>query len=96
MKKIWKFEIHAEYALGAVTWEGRQVIPMPCGAVILSVGLQEGRPMLWALVNPEAPLDKRTVHIVATGSELGDEFGGRSFIGTLIFGTGGIILHVFE
>lgn len=96
MKKIWKFELHLDYNGTGVTWESRQVVPMPYGAIILSVGLQEGMPMLWALVDPEASMEERTVRIVATGSDLGDEFGGRHFIGTLIFGQGGIILHVFE
>lgn len=96
MKKILGYPLRAEYVSGSVYWEIQSVIPMPCGAKILSVGLQEGRPTLWALVNPGAPIDMRTIHVVATESSLGDEFGGLRFIGTVVLGCGGIVIHVFE
>jgi hypothetical protein len=96
MKSIFKYSLHVNYDGFGARWEERQVIEMPCDAKILSVGIQAGKPMLWALVTPDAPAEKRTVCITKTGGELGDEFGGRRFIGTLLFGEGGIVLHVWE
>jgi hypothetical protein len=96
MKSIFKYPLHVKYDGFGATWEERQVIEMPYDARILSVGIQAGKPMLWALVTPDAPAGKRTICITKTGGELGDEFGGRRFIGTLLFGEGGIVLHVWE
>lgn len=96
MRKVFKYPLAAEFSGSGAHWEERQVIEMPGGAKILSVALQGGRPVLWALVDPEAPKERRPVYIVNTGGELGDEFGGRRFVGTLVFGDGGIVLHVWE
>ncbi len=96
MLKVFKYELHADANQFGGTWEDHQELDMPRGAKFLSVGMQAGRPMLWALVNTAGGPEKRRVYITPTGKELGDEFAGRTFIGTLIFGAGQIILHVWE
>ena len=98
MRKIFKYKLNVSYDGMVNTWDPVQGIQMPYGAKILSVGIQGGEAVLWALVDPEniVTMDKRKIYIVNTGGELGDQFDGRRFIGTLIFGSGGFILHVFE
>jgi hypothetical protein len=68
---------------------------MPRGAEALSVGLQDGQPYLWALVDPEAPKEWRTFAVAGTGHALPPESPGR-FIGSIIGVEGWIVLHVWE
>lgn len=69
---------------------------MPKGAKILSVAVQAEKPVIWAMVDPDQPKERRAVYVVNTGGELRAEFADRRFIGTFMFGNGGIVLHVFE
>lgn len=50
-------------------------IVMPVGAEIIHFALQEGAPMLWALVDPSAGVEteRRVVRIVGTGDLAVDE-----------------------
>lgn len=95
MKKIFKYPLEIEYEQGLAKWNSLMEITMPQGAKTLSVGLQGGKAMMWALVDPNAPADKRSVAIVATGEDVPSWLSDK-FIGTLIFGVrGDIVLHVF-
>lgn len=96
MKKIFKYPLDADYDGMTARWEPCKAMELPCGAQILSVDIQNGKPVMWALVNPDAPMEKRKIYISNTGGELPDDFGRRRFIGTLLFGGGRIVLHVFE
>lgn len=96
MRKIFKYKLNVAYDGIVGTWDPVQVIEMPGSPKILSVGIQAGEAMLWALVNPDAEKQRKKVYVTNTGGELGDEFVGRRFLGTLIFGSGGIVLHVWE
>ena len=62
MQTIWKFPLEITDI---------QHVKMPKGAKILSVhnqGQSPGeRPMLWAMVNPEAEPEEREIHIAGTG-----------------------------
>ena len=81
MKTIWKFPVMSD------------VIEMPEGAEILSVQTQHDQPCLWALVDPDAPMERRTFNVVGTGIPFE---GDGQFLGTFQLLGGGFIGHVFE
>ena len=70
-------------------------VPMPEGAEILSVQMQHGTPVLWALVDPEAPAEVRRIEVIGTGQESTD-LGKEDHIATLQLEGGGLVLHIFE
>lgn len=94
MREVWK------YQLG----QSDCTIPMPAGAKILTVHAQTiagqyssaacAVPMLWALVDPEAPRQPRRFRVVATGQPL--TFETDRYIGTFQFEDLGLVFHVFE
>lgn len=67
-------------------------IAMPMGAQVLSVGVQRGKPVLWAKVDPAKPPVFLTLSIRGTGH---DAEGLGPFIGTLLLDDGDLVLHVF-
>jgi hypothetical protein len=73
-------------------------LQLPAGAEVLSVGPPrdgEDKPLdLWALVDPEAPLEARTFRIYGTGHDVPDFYG--LFVGTVQLYGGSLIFHVFE
>ena len=85
MKTIWKYPIQEE-----------AIFEMPKGAEILSVQVQDGLPTLWALVDPDAPKERRGFLVVGTGWKLSHEWfsQARIFIGTVQLG--GFVWHIFE
>jgi hypothetical protein len=70
-------------------------ISMPRGARILTVQLQGDKPVVWALVDPNAPCEVRKLRAVATGIEWScDAF---HYIGTFQFNHAvPLVFHVFE
>ena len=85
---IWKFP---------VALEDKFSISIPSGAQILTLQLQRGRPQMWVLVNPEAPPEQRTFHIVGTGHR----YSARTlslwrYRGTFQMQDGAFVWHVFE
>lgn len=71
------------------------MIQMPKGAKILSVGMQEGIPCLFAAVNDQLPHEPRIIRVVTTGDVFG--FLGLTFIGTIFAGEPTwFTAHVFE
>lgn len=83
MKTIWKYELEL----------GSQTLELPQGAQPLSVAVQQGGVMLWALVTPEAPTCYRRVYVVGTGHELPEDLG--SYVGTVLLTGGALVFHVF-
>lgn len=83
MKTIWKFEFHPHKS-----------ISMPKGAEILSVQEQHGKTCIWAMVNPNAPLEIRKIVIYGTGHVLPNDPG--QFIGTFQLQSGAYVFHMFE
>jgi len=63
-RRIFKFQLQAE---------GRQIIQMPKGAQILSVGRQGPLPFLWASVDQTMPYEVRVFRIVTTGEVFNEE-----------------------
>ena len=71
-----------------------QQIEMPDGARLLSVKNQQGTLCLWALVDPHAPMVKRTIYVLGTGHTRNDEVSAELFVGTVLMGW--LVWHVFE
>lgn len=69
-----------------------QEISMPAGAKILSVANQRGMLCLWALCDPKAKRDSRTIEIVGTGNPWDDR--DSVFIGSVVIEP--FVWHVFE
>lgn len=72
------------------------VVELPKGAEILSVANQAETIVLYALVDPEQPVEPRAIEIILTGEEIvTPQYLGR-FIGTVMLGGGSFVVHVFE
>jgi hypothetical protein len=91
MKRIvYKYQLELPY--------GQHRIYMPEGAVILSVQVQDDKPCIWALVDPEAALEIKTIELITTGLTIHDadkyleEF---KYIGTCQLSTGNFVVHLF-
>lgn len=82
---IWKFKLDVV---------GSQRIELPAGSQILSVQEQGGDMQCWALVNPDAGLELRTIVIVGTGAPVPKK--DMRFIETVQMLGGLYIWHVFE
>ena len=67
MKVIHKYPIGSEIHHNMVT-----EIDMPRGAQILSLQMQGGIPVLWAIVNPKKETRKYVFHVFGTGHEMLD------------------------
>ena len=81
MKTIWK------WGLAPVS-----EVLVPVGSVILDVQLQHSSPVLWALVDTDAPTETRRFRCYGTGHKMPDDPG--RYIGT--FQVEGLVFHVFE
>lgn len=87
---VWKFP---------VPWPPKSdtfTISMPGRAMLLSVQMQGGAPMIWALVEPDAPVTERRFRIAGTGHPIEEEI--RYCLGTFQTPTewGVLVFHVFE
>ncbi len=93
MRTIWRFPL---------AWQDNQVVRLPglfinnekdviTKAKILTVGVKDGIPHLWALMDTNAPKTERTVRLIFTG-ELYD-YAGEDYVGTFI--NEGLVYHVF-
>ena len=87
MNKVFKYPVKIE---DHVTLE------MPKGAKLLSFQCQYDQPCLWALVDPEAPLESRTFRFVGTGHPIEEPAEKLSFVGTAQMRGGALIWHLFE
>lgn len=93
MRTIWRIPLD---------WEDNQVVRMPglflsdekdvvTKTKILTVGVKDGMPHLWVLMDTNAPKTERTVRLIFTG-ELCD-CAGEDYVGTFI--NEGLVYHVF-
>lgn len=75
-------------------------LELPKGTEILAVHVQYGRPQLWAMVNPNHPLETRNFLLIDTGQPI--EFKGChgavsfNYIGTFQLKDGTYVGHIFE
>lgn len=85
MSTIWKYQLRdAQIA----------TLNMPKGAQVLSVQVQHGKPMVWALVDPKADMERRISHVVGTGWDF--EPAGMTYVGTFQVSGGEFVFHLFE
>lgn len=86
MKTIWKYTLIATE---------EQTINAPEGAQVLSVQVQYGVPVLWALVDPEARKEAREIRMHGTGHPISDGLDGYTFIDTIQMAKGELVFHFF-
>lgn len=67
-------------------------IPMPSSCKVLSVGVQNGIPVIWAQVNDWAETKPKKFRLIGTGHQISGELG--RFIGT--FQVDAFVGHLFE
>jgi hypothetical protein len=88
MRTIYKYELNIEDMVE---------LQLPKGAKILSVQSQNDKPVLWCLVDTEAPKENRMFRLAGTGHEIGKEIENRiEFIGTFQILNGAFVGHLFE
>jgi hypothetical protein len=89
MRVVYKYPIPSS---GEHTFD----LALPLGAQILHADVQEGRPMLWALVtyDQDVPVVLRSFVVVETGTPIRHVV--KAHVGTLLFERGSYVLHVFE
>lgn len=87
MITIWKYPLRVK---------DTQLVAMPKGARILSVGVQTDTICLWAMVDDrEGETVYRRILIVGTGNPVFEAEDGK-FIGTVQLYGGRLVFHVFE
>lgn len=90
MSQVWKFPV------GVPTQTGRAWIDLPDGAELLSVGIQDGEMVVWALIQDfEAEVGTHRLIVVNTGMEVPNFPEGARFLGTVTT-SNGIVWHVWD
>ena len=82
-RQIWKFELDSDGE-----------IQMPAGANILTVQTQNDKPMIWAIVDPQAPMETKKFTVLGTGWFVPPSTG--VYIGTFQLQGGALVFHVFH
>lgn len=88
MRTIWKFTA------------GEGPVDMPRGAEIIKVGLQDGgmqrsKITLWAIVDPEAPVEQRSIVMLGTGFEQkNSEMASLTYLDSVFDGP--FVWHIFD
>lgn len=70
-------------------------VTMPRGARLLAVQVQHGRPCVWALVDPDAPLVTRRLALRGTGHPA-EGLAMAPFVGTFQLEGGAFVGHLFD
>ena len=87
MKKVWKYALKF----------GNEFVNMPRGSKILSVGVQGGHIVIYALVNPDPNEVEVARYVMVTPTGVGpsmEEFR-TEFIGTVFLSNTELVFHVF-
>lgn len=71
-----------------------QTIPLPIGATILHFANQFETPVVWALVDTEAPTEYIVFHMVGTGHRMPNSY--CVYIGSAQFQGGEFVWHLFR
>ena len=90
---IWKFPIPCELTRGGLLWNPAFCISMPRGAKVLTAQAQFGMPVIWALVDPNAPVVERAFLMLGTGHDA--PTAALEYVGTIQLHDGSLVLHVF-
>ncbi len=72
----------------------KQHVSLPVGAQILTVERQYGQPCIWAIVDTEAPCERKVIYVFGLGDPMPEE--SLQYIGTIQTQNGNQIFHVFE
>ena len=93
MKMIYKYPLGTEIYHNMVT-----EVEMPRNAEILSLQMQGGIPVIWAIVNPKKEKRKYVFHVFGTGYEMLDyERKHYVYVGTVQqSGLMTLVWHIFE
>jgi hypothetical protein len=93
MKMIYKYPLGTEIYHNMVT-----EVEMPRNAEILSLQMQGGIPVIWAIVNPKKQKRKYVFHVCGTGYEMLDyERKHYVYVGTVQqSGLMTLVWHIFE
>ena len=89
IKQVWKFEITPK----------QTTLEMPKGAEILTIQLQNEKPCIWALVNPENAKELRHFEVYGTGANINCDIGiERIYRGTFQINNLNmpLVFHLFE
>ena len=86
LKKIFKYQLYTH---------GTEVVLLPEGAEILCVQNQLETPCIWAIVDPEAPIEERRFITLGTGHPVPEGIN-LKYIGTYQLMGGAFVYHVFE
>ena len=84
-QRIWKFNLKVT---------DTQVLKIPVESQILTVQLQNGTPVLWALVYPDSPTEDVCIETIGTGNPISTGVD-RHYISTYQL-SNGLVFHVFE
>lgn len=71
-------------------------VEMPIGAKLLTVQMQKGVPVLWALVDTDAEMGSRFFFLCGTGWVVPKEFVGHLEYVNTVQADNGMVWHVFE
>lgn len=87
MEKIFKYPIEIT---------DKQIFPMPLGAKILTVQVQNENPCIWAMVDPDAQTEEVAIRVHGTGHPIYDS-SNLEYIGTFqsMYGVN-LVFHVFK
>lgn len=85
-KAIWKFAFPVQDDIE---------IEMPAFAEILHVDVQHDVPAIWAVVNPDHVMEKRTFHLYGTGHPMHMDVR-EEHVGTFLMYHGSLVFHLFE
>lgn len=85
MQTIWKYEVPVI---------DRFEVPLPVGAVVLSVQCQRGTPCIWVQVNTNNPGMMRRFGVFGTGNPMPEVVG--NYVGTFQLNNGTLVFHLYE
>jgi hypothetical protein len=99
MRKVYKYDLQptgkplqSAFSLGPVSEQ--ITLGVPGGGELLDVQLQGGRIVLWAIIDPDAPVRPRIFRIAFTGAELPEDCNTLTYVKTLQ--SSAIVLHLFD
>jgi hypothetical protein len=86
MNEVWKFTLESHL--------NPQQVDMPKGAQIVNVAMQGDYLRIWAIVDPEAPLEPRKLYVFGTGFPIPKLTTDLKYRGTAVGSW--LVWHVFE
>lgn len=91
-RTVWKYPLWSDKRTSNVD------ISMPKGAELLDVQVQDGKPMLWALVDVGVDEEERSIRVAGTGHEIiyHEAEQNLRWFSTFLMPDEGLVFHVFE